>query len=121
MNKPLLLSLIAATVLTGCGKKSDEIPTPTAATNAASSGVKPLDAPAEYLGGMAKGQQSAVKTVDTAALDRALQMYSADNGSYPKDLEELVKGKYIPRIPDPPFGMKIVYDATAGTVKIVRQ
>jgi hypothetical protein len=44
-----------------------------------------------------------------------------DQGRYPKDLNELVSEKFIPRIPDAPAGMKIVYDANAGTVKVVKQ
>jgi hypothetical protein len=48
-------------------------------------------------------------------------MFNVDNGRYPKDLNELVEKKYIPRIPDAPYGMKIVYDEKAGQVKVVKQ
>jgi hypothetical protein len=66
-------------------------------------------------------QQSAVKTVDTASLDKAIQLFSVENGRNPKDLNELVEQKFIPRIPETPFGTKLVYDSGAGTVKIVSQ
>jgi hypothetical protein len=39
----------------------------------------------------------------------------------PKDLNELVTEKYMPKLPDAPAGSKIEYDAKTGTVKIVKQ
>jgi hypothetical protein len=33
----------------------------------------------------------------------------------------LVQQKYIPKLPDTPFGTKLVYDAADGTVKVVKQ
>ena len=92
---PLALALAVA----GCGKKSDQPPTPTNATSSASS---PLDAPGDYLRGMAKGEQSAIKTVDTVSLNQAIQLFGVDQGRNPKDLNELVEKKYLPKIPDAP-------------------
>jgi hypothetical protein len=111
------LLLAAALLLAGCGEKSNA---PAGGTNAASSGGNPLDAPADYLRGVANAQKSAVKTVDTASLDKAIQMFNVDQGRNPKDLKELVP-KYIPRIPEVPYGMKLVYDADAGSVRIVKE
>ena len=37
------------------------------------------------------------------------------------ELDELVKSKLIGEIPAAPAGMKIVYDSTAGQVKVVRE
>jgi hypothetical protein len=48
-------------------------------------------------------------------------MFSVENGRNPKDLNELVEKKFIPKVPDAPRGMKLEYDATAGTVKAVKQ
>jgi len=53
----------AALLLIGCGEKSDK---PSASTNAASGGSV-LTAPVDYLGSITKGQQNAVKTVDTTS------------------------------------------------------
>lgn len=108
--------LATALLLAGCGKKPEQ---PPASTNAAGSG-NPLTAPADYLQGLAKAQQSAVKTVDTASLDKAIQLFNVEQGRNPKDLNELVP-KYIPRMPEPPYGMKLVYDAGSGTVKVEKQ
>ncbi len=118
MKTALLITAAVAVLLTGCGEKSDK---PAQTTNAATSDGNPLNAPANYLGGLAKGQQSAVKTVDVASLNQAIQLFNVQEGRFPKDLNELVEKKYIPRIPEPPHGMKIVYDANAGSVKVVKE
>ncbi len=105
-------------LLLGCGEKSDK---PAQTTNASSTGSSPLTAPVDYLGAVARAKQTAVKTVDTANLNQAIQMYNAEHGKNPKDLNELVEQKYIPRIPEPPFGMKIEYDAVSGKVSVTKQ
>jgi hypothetical protein len=117
MKTPLFLSLAAATLLAGCGEKSSPPPT---ATNSTTSGSTPASAPADYLGALGKAQQTAVKTVDTSSRNQAIQMFNVDKGRYPKDLDELVTEKFIPKLPPAPYGMKLVYDATNGMVKAVK-
>jgi hypothetical protein len=114
--------LVAASLLlvAGCGDNSNK-PAAPAGTNATAAGGSPLNAPADYLRGLASGKQSAVKTVDTTSLDKAIQLFNVDHGRNPKDLDELVQMRYIPKLPDAPYGMKLVYDADAGTVKVVPQ
>ncbi len=118
MRTPLWLLPVPALLLAGCGDNSNPPATPVA-TNAAAASGNPLNAPADYLRGLSSGKQSAVKTVDTTSLDKAIQLFAVDRGRNPKDLNELVQEKYIPQIPDAPYGMKLVYDANAGTVKVV--
>jgi hypothetical protein len=117
MKTTRYITLAAALALIGCGEKSDK---PAASTNAASGGSL-LTAPADYLGAITKGEQSAVKTIDTTSLNQAIQLFNVDKGRNPKDLNELVKERYIPQIPTPPFGTKLDYDAEAGKVKVVKQ
>ena len=107
----------AALLFAGCGEKSDQ---PAPSTNAASSGSV-LTAPVDYLGAIGKAQQNSVKTIDTTSLDKAIELFNVDKGRNPKDLNELVKEKYIPQLPTPPYGTKLDYDAVAGRVKIVKQ
>jgi hypothetical protein len=114
MKIPVYLSMLVVTFLTGCGNDSSK----PAQTN---SGSSPLDTRGDYLSTLAKGQISAVKTVDTAALNQAVQMFNVQEGRFPKDLDELVKSKLIGEIPAAPAGMKIVYDSTTGQVKVVNQ
>ena len=118
MKMPFYLSLAAGLLLAGCGGESDKSAT---ATNTTSSGSTPLSAPADYVGALGKAKQTAEKTADTATLNQAIQMFNVDKGRYPKDLNELVAEKYIPKIPAAPYGMKLDYDATAGKVKVVKQ
>jgi len=105
-------------VATGCGKSSSE--TSKVATNATeTSSSSPLTAPVDYLGAVAKGQQTAIKTVDTAQITHAIQMYSVEHGKNPASLQELVDEKYLGQIPAAPYGMKLVYDPASGSVKVV--
>ena len=117
MKAIFLLTAATGLLLAGCGKKYDQ---PAPATNAPASGSL-LTAPVDYLGAAAKAQQSAVKTVDTTSLNKAIEMFNVQEGRFPKDLNELVEKKFIPQLPTPPFGTKLEYDANAGTVRVVKQ
>ena len=112
------LSTAAALLLAGCSEKSSA---PAAGSNSTSSGSSPLNAPADYVGALGKAQQNAVKTVDTTSVNKAIELFNVDQGRNPKDLNELVEKKYMPQIPTPPPGMKLDYDANAGTVRVVKQ
>ncbi len=112
--------LAALCLLPGCGQESGKSNQTVASTNAAPA-ANPLDAPGGYLNALAKGQQSAVKTVDTVSINKAIELFNVDQGRYPKDLDELVQKKYLPQVPTPPFGTRLVYDANAGTVKVEKQ
>jgi hypothetical protein len=118
MKAPLYASLLSLVCLCACEQKPE---TPTAATNSSSSASSPLDAPGNYLKALGNGQQSAVKVIDTTSVDKAIQLFSVENGRNPKDLNELVEQKFLPKIPETPFGTKLVYDAASGTVKIVKE
>ena len=120
----LLVLLVPCLLLAGCGEKSaapQQSGAAQASTNAAVSSGGVLTAPVDYLAAVARAQQTAVKVVDTTSLNKAVQMFSVDKGRNPKDLNELVEQKYIPKIPDTPFGTKLVYDADSGEVKVVKQ
>src|SRR6266571_8659876 len=117
--KIFCLSVLTVTLLVGCGEKSDK-PAP-GATNAANTGGSPLTAPVDYLRAAGKAQQSAVKTVDTTSLNQAIQLFNVEKGRNPKDLNELVQEKFIPQIPAAPYGTKLVYDAGAGKVSVVKE
>jgi hypothetical protein len=121
MKAALTVSFAAGLLLVGCGERSTPPASVANTTNATVTETSPLNAPAGYLGALAKGQQSAVKTIDTTSVDKAIQLFSVENGRNPKDLNELVEQKFIPKIPETPFGTKLVYDPNAGTVKIVAQ
>ena len=112
MKSSFAIAFTFALVLVGCGEKSSP---PAATTNA------PANQRGDYLSTITRSEQSAVRTVDTAALTSAISMFQVDKGRWPKDLNELVTEKFIPKIPEVPFGSKIVYDANTGTVKLVKE
>lgn len=115
--RTLPIALVAtALALAGCGQKSNA---PAAATNTSSG--NPLTAPVDYLGAVVKAKQTAEKVVDTTSIQQAIQMFSVEKGRYPKSLDELVEEKIIPRLPEPPYGMKFTYDPATGTVKAVKE
>ncbi len=119
MNKQFLPGLILSFVLVGCeDKKPAPAPTPPPAPPAA--GTSPLNAPTDYLNTLAKSKNLADKVIDTAALNKAVQLFGAQEGRLPKDLEELVTLKYMPALPAPPTGMKLEYDAKSGEVTVVK-
>jgi hypothetical protein len=117
MKKLSLLSVLVALSVVGCGDNSSKS---ASGTNTATGGSV-VTAPVDYLNAAAKAQQNAVKTVDTASLDKAIQLFNVEKGRYPKDLNELISEKYIKEIPTPPYGTKIDYDANSGRVSVVKQ
>ena len=104
-----LMLVAAALVMGGCGKEQNS-PPPAAAT--------PANAPAGYVGALARGQQVAVKTVDVTSLNEEVRLFNVQEGRNPKDLDELVAKQYIAALPHPPAGMKFVYDAAEGKVSV---
>jgi hypothetical protein len=107
------LFLLLAGFFVGCGQKESAPP----ATTNASSG-NPLTAPVDYLGAIGKAKQSADKTVSGASFAQAINLFSAQEGRFPKDLNELVPA-YLPSIPPAPTGTKYHYDPKTGVVKVV--
>lgn len=118
MKTSFLAVIVFALALAGCGQK-DQSPTTTKSTNAPAASGNPVTAPVDYLGALAKAKKASEKTIDTASLNKAIQLFQVSEGRYPKDLNELVTEKYLTKLPEAPYGMKIVYDATKGEVKVV--
>lgn len=110
MKPTLALVSLFGALLAGCGEQPG--------TPAKSD---PTTAPTDYLKSAAKSQKSAIKAVDTAALNKALELFYVQEGRFPKDLDEVVEKKFIPKIPPAPAGMKIIYDAKAGVVHVEKE
>jgi uncharacterized lipoprotein YajG len=114
--KILPVFLIAATLLlAGCGEKAAQ--KTTQAVNAVSNVV---DAPLNYVGAVVQAQKHAENVIDVSYINQDIQMFNASEGRYPKDLQELIPN-YLGKMPAVPYGYKLDYDATAGTVKVVPQ
>ena len=118
MKARFLLSIAALAFAAGCGEKSGSTgPT----TNAAASDGSVVTAPVDYLNAVAKGQQSAVRTIDTTSVTKAIELFQVDKGRNPKDLDELVQEKFLAKIPETPAGTKLDYNPATGEVKVVKQ
>ncbi len=112
--KFILLPLaVAGLCVAGCGDSSKPGTTANSVSNA-------VTAPVGYLGAVVEAKKHAEKVLDVSYINQAIQLYQVSEGRLPKDLQELVPN-YIGKLPEAPFGYKIVYDAAAGTVKAVKQ
>jgi hypothetical protein len=107
----------ALLTLTGCGDGGGGA---SPQTNAPAGGSV-LTAPVDYLGAIGNAKQKAVKTVDVTSLTQAVQLFNVSEGRLPKDLNELVATQYLTKIPEAPYGQKIVYNPANGQVTVVPQ
>lgn len=112
MKTSILIMAVAAMLAAGCGDSSK----PGTPANQVSNVVT---APVNYLGAVVEAQKHSEKVIDVSYINQAIQLFQASEGRLPKDLNELVPN-YVGKLPVPPFGTKLVYDATAGTVKVVK-
>src|SRR5688500_6050205 len=111
--------LIAGLLLfSSCSRKSE---TAGAATNAPAASGNPLTAPVDYLGTVAKAQQSAVKTVDLVSVRKAIELFHAQEERYPQDLNELVTQRYLRSLPALPAGMRYQYNPQNGQLQAIKQ
>jgi hypothetical protein len=123
MKASFLISIVAGLLLAGCGNnKSSPHPqgTNTRQTTNTTESAHPAPSSANYLGTLMQADKYAVKTIDVSYLNQAIQLFNTQEGHLPKDLNELVPN-YVAKIPDAPYGSKIVYDPGSGTVKVVKQ
>ena len=116
MKAIVLLPVVALLFLTGCGQSGGSSQS---STNTAENVAKAEKVP--YIGAMVKAERNATTTADMASLKPAIDQFQVDKGRYPKDLNELITEKYISKVPEVPYGMKIDYDPATGTVKVVNQ
>jgi hypothetical protein len=121
MRVLLLIPVVAGVLLTGCGKSSSS--TEQSATNNATTNYangNPITAVPDYIGAVGNAQKYAVKQIDLSYLHEAIEQFNVAEGRYPKDLKELVPN-YLGKVPEAPYGSKIIYDSNTGTVKVVQQ
>ena len=110
------LALLLVALVAGC-KKQEAPPAQPAKTPKV--GSNPIQAPNEYLGALAAAKKSAEKTIDTASLNQTINLFNVQEERYPKDMQELVTKGYLPRLPEPPYGMKFQYNPATGQLKVV--
>lgn len=111
-------STLSLFLLAACAKK-EEAKQQNLLTN--NSSGNPLTAPVDYLGAVNQARKTAIKTIDQAGLNNAIQQFYAVEERFPKDLNELAQKRYVPSVPEPPPGSRFVYNPASGELKIVRQ
>lgn len=128
MKANLLFAIAAALLLAGCGQSKSTTPAQGTNSTAGTTNVSPnytsgnpLTAPADYLGVVVQAQKYSEKQIDLAYVNEAIQQFNAGEGRLPKSLQEMVDEHYLGKIPVAPIGYNIVYDATNGTIKVVKQ
>ena len=109
-----LILTVASLSLAGCGDDSKTAKAVKQVDNAVS-------APVNYLGATMQAEKYSQKQIDLAYVNQAIQQFQAGEGRLPKDLKEMVELHYLGKIPEAPYGYKIVYDATAGSIAVVKQ
>ena len=110
------LWLAGGVLLVGCSKKDS---TGTNSTNQTASG-NPITAPVDYLGAVAKAKHYSEKTIDTASVNQAIQLFYAQEDRFPKDLNELAAKHYIQSVPAAPPGLHWAYNPKTGELKAVQ-
>ena len=123
MNASFLISVAVGLLLAGCGKNNSS-PHPqgtnTSQTTNTTERANPAPYSADYLGTLMRADQHAVKTIDVSYLNEKIQLFNAQEGRLPKDLNELVPN-YVGKLPATPYGTKLDYDPNTGQVKVVPQ
>jgi len=107
---------MAGFLFVGCGPAEQSSAKP---EKPATSSGNPLTAPVDYLGAINKAKKTADKTVQGVGITQAIQLFYAQEGRYPKSLNELVGPNYLSTLPQPPAGMKFAYNPQTGAFKIV--
>lgn len=79
------------------------------------------NAPTTYIKTVTDEKKTLEKKVDVTSLNHAIQQFQVQEGRYPKDLNELVTEHYLGQIPDAPYGYKLNYDSSKGSVSVVQQ
>lgn len=120
MKKSILPMIAAAIFLAGCG--DDDSKKTAQATNAPAKydSGNPLTVVPDYIGAVGQAQKYSEKQIDLAYVNEAIQQFNAGEGHYPTNLQEMIPN-YLGKMPVAPYGYKIVYDANAGTIKVVKQ
>jgi hypothetical protein len=109
---PLILA-VSLLLLTGCQDSTKPAGNSTRST--------PASAPADYLNNMVSAEKRAARTVDLAAVNKAIEAFFVQEGHFPKDLLELVEMGYLRVLPTLPDGASWQYDPKTGIVSMEKR
>ncbi len=109
-----LIVAVASVLISGCGDDSKT-------ANVVKQVDNTVSAPVNYVGAAVLAEKYSQKQIDLAFVNQAIQQFQAGEGRLPKSLQEMVELHYLAKIPEAPYGFKIVYDATTGSIQVLKQ
>ncbi len=115
------LLFVCSVLIVGCRKQDDPPVAPQVPRASSKGGESVATSPVDYLARAGKAEQSMENKIDTVSLNNAVELFNAQEGRFPKDLNELIEKKYLGKLPSPTFGMKLHYDAKEGKVTVVKE
>ena|SRR5438094_5084121 len=123
MPSRLVLPLLMAVLLTGCGKSPDTSQPNPVSTSQPAQGEKTDAAPATEQPAVAGGSVSSETALNAALgeLTQALRKYSFEHQRLPKTFSEVVAAGYVKNMPQAPRGKKFEIDAKTVQVVLVNQ
>jgi len=102
----IVCCLIILLLFTSCGKKKN------------SESLTPINAASKYGGVMGRALKKSRAMNDVLYLKNKINTFQVQEGRLPNSLEEIKAKGYIDKLPEPPAGMKFVYDSTTGKVSV---
>jgi len=102
-----ILIIIILLFFTSCSKKKEK-----------TDNLTPLNAPTKYGEVMDRALKKSKAMNDILYLKNKINTFQIQFGSYPSSLEELVEKGIIEKLPQPPEGMKFVYDPKTGSIDV---
>lgn len=125
-HRPATLATVAVVMLLGaCSPKPAPPPTVAPRPATGSSPATPASAPAATTPAPAPSapppDEGPRNDAGIEALNIAIGDFFSANGTVPKDLNELVRGKFLQTLPQAPPGKKFAVDPVKRTAKIVNQ
>jgi len=123
-----ILGLVATTlVLTGCPEKRRPAGSATPPKPAANTPAKAPEAEkkttatgplAEYGRNLVNAEKTATQVTGLVTLEQAVRQFEVIEGRFPRSLDELIAGRYLGKLPNPPRGKRFTYDAKTGKVNV---
>jgi len=103
----LIISFVLLLLLVSCGKKKES-----------PESLTPLNAGEKYGEVMGKAMKKSQAMDDILYLKDKINAFQIQFGKYPSSLDELVEKGIIEKLPEPPKGMRFVYDPRVGGVEV---
>ncbi len=106
----------AGLVATGCGQKKSA---QNLLTN--NNTGNPITAPVDYLGAVNQARKTALKRIDLASLQNAINLFNGQEDRFPRTLDEVVEKHYIAALRALPPGSRYEYNPQTGEVRAVQK